>query len=422
MTLKLSLDIAITHLLARKKQSIVAMLGVTFGISMFLVMISFMTGVNKFLNDLALDNSPHIRIYNPIKTDRLTILDEMAATKAPNQKGMNVVYHQRPKNELPNIDKGMKLVRIIEKMPEVLGVSPQVGTQVFYNNGPIQVSGTISGTDIVKENALYNLKSKMEDGNIEGLLFNPEGIIIGSGLAKKINAKTGDRISITTPYGNTLLLKVVGIFSFGIATVDDTKSYASIATVQKILQKDPSYITDIHIKLKDYQKSKVMAAELNRMFGFKTEDWETANAAFFAGDQIRYVMTAVVSITLLVVAGFGIYNIMNMHILNKIKDIAILKAMGFEGKDIIATFLMQSVIIGILGGLLGISIGYFFSYLISQTPFPEAGFLKITTFPVNFDPRFYVAGVFFGFVTTLFAGYFPALKASKIDPVAIIRG
>ena len=421
MSLALSFTIAKTHLLARKKQSIVAMLGVTFGISMFLVMISFMTGVNHFLNDLALDGSPHIRLYNPVKTDRVAILEELQRKQGKTNE-LVVVHHQRPKNELPKIYKGIQIAKIIEKMPNVYGVSPQVTTQVFYNNGPIQISGMICGTDILKENKLYNLTNKMETGSIEGLLFNPEGIILGTGLAKKVNAKIGDRISITTPFGNTLLLKVVGTFSFGIATVDDTRSYASLATVQKILQRDPGYVTDIHLKMKDYTQAKPFAKQLENMFGYKAEDWETANAAFFAGDKIRNVMTAVVSITLLVVAGFGIYNIMNMHIINKMKDIAILKATGFEGRDIVTIFLLQSIIIGVLGGILGISIGYFFCYLISITPFPEGSILKIETFPVNFDPMFYAAGVFFGFLTTLFAGYFPSIKASKIDPVEILRG
>ena len=133
-------------------------------------------------------------------------------------------------------------------------------------------------------------------------------------------------------------------------------------------------------------------------------------------------MTGVVSFTLLLVAGFGIYNIMNMNIINKMKDIAILKATGFEGKDITAIFLFQSLIIGVLGGILGLLVGFVFSYLLSITPFPEATFFRISTFPVNFLPEHYIMGVLFGFLTTLFAGYFPSRKASTIDPVIIIRG
>jgi lipoprotein-releasing system permease protein len=154
----------------------------------------------------------------------------------------------------------------------------------------------------------------------------------------------------------------------------------------------------------------------------RVEDWQAANASILAGEKIRDIMTGVISFTLLLVAGFGIYNIMNMNIINKMKDIAILKATGFQGKDITAIFLFQSLIIGILGGLLGLLVGFIFCYLLSKTPFPEGSFIRIDTYPVNFIPLHYVLGILFGFLTTLFAGFFPALKASKIDPVSILRG
>jgi lipoprotein-releasing system permease protein len=111
-----------------------------------------------------------------------------------------------------------------------------------------------------------------------------------------------------------------------------------------------------------------------------------------------------------------------MNIVNKMKDIAILKATGFQGKDITGIFLLESLIIGVAGGLLGLLMGFTFSFLLSITSFPAGTFFRISTFPVNFKTSHYVLGVVFGFLTTLFAGYFPALKASRIDPVRIIRG
>ena len=133
-------------------------------------------------------------------------------------------------------------------------------------------------------------------------------------------------------------------------------------------------------------------------------------------------MTFVVSLTLLVVAGFGIYNIMNMTVINKIKDIAILKATGFDAHDIIAVFLLQATFIGFSGGLLGLGIGFVLSYLLSISPFDAGDFLSIKTFPVIFDSKFYVMGLLFGVITTVLAGFFPSRKAAQVDPVAILRG
>jgi lipoprotein-releasing system permease protein len=277
--------------------------------------------------------------------------------------------------------------------------------------------------DVEEHDKLFDLSRRMDEGQFKDLLKGNDLIVVGKGLAEKAGVTVGDRVSVTTPEGNNLILKVAGIFSFGITAMDESRSYATISTVQKVLQKDPSYITDINMKLKDINEAKAFKAKLERKIkDVKIEDWETANASILAGEKIRNVLTIVVCVTLLTVAGFGIYNIMNMNIINKMKDIAILKATGFEGNDVTGVFLLQSLMIGIAGGIMGLVIGWFFSYLLSITPFPAATFFRIETFPVNFQWSHYAEGLFFGFLTTLFAGYFPSRRAAKVDPVQIIRG
>jgi lipoprotein-releasing system permease protein len=96
--------------------------------------------------------------------------------------------------------------------------------------------------------------------------------------------------------------------------------------------------------------------------------------------------------------------------------------MGFAGKDVKQIFMIQSLVIGFLGGLLGLVIGYGLSYLISKAPFDGGDFISLDHFPVNFDPRYYVVGIVFGVMTTALAGYMPSRKAAKIDPIEILRG
>ena len=416
MDIRIASQIARTHLLARKRQTLVAMLGVTFGIAMFITMISFMQGVNQFLEDSALDASPHIRLYNEVNTQRPGLIEQL---KPGN---FNVIYHQKPKDEQARVKNGLTIAERIEHEPGVLGTSPQVATQAFYNNGPIQLSGTISGVDIDRENRLYKLTTRLKSGTLNALKTNPDGLIMGAVLARKLNVRLGDKVTITTPKGGTRILRVVGTFGFGVGTVDNTKSYATLSTVQEILQRDPSYITDVHVKMFDPMQAIPFGKKLRATYGYYTEDWATANTAILAGEKIRNMLTFVVSITLLVVAGFGIYNIMNMTVINKIKDIAILKATGFDAKDIIAIFLLQAAFIGFTGGLLGLLIGFGLSSLLSVTPFDAGDFLSIKTFPVIFSGKYYVMGLLFGIITTVLAGFFPSRKAAQVDPVAILRG
>ncbi|MGZ4044495.1 MAG: ABC transporter permease, partial [Bacteroidia bacterium] len=140
------------------------------------------------------------------------------------------------------------------------------------------------------------------------------------------------------------------------------------------------------------------------------------------GSFIRTLISYTVGITLLIVAGFGIYNILNMMIYEKMDSIAILKATGFSGKDVNTVFIFIALCIGIFGGILGLIFGFILSAIIDNIPFNTAALPTIKTFPINYNPKFYVIGSVFAIITTYFAGYFPARKASKIDPVIIIRG
>jgi lipoprotein-releasing system permease protein len=122
------------------------------------------------------------------------------------------------------------------------------------------------------------------------------------------------------------------------------------------------------------------------------------------------------------VAGFGIYNILNMMIYEKMDSIAILKATGFSGQDVKRIFISISLIIGITGGILGLMFGYILSSIISHIPFNTAALPAVETYPVNFNPVYYLIGIVFAIITTYIAGFFPARKASQVDPVEIIRG
>lgn len=419
MSVSVDYRIAQVQLFSRKKQTLVAMLGVMFGIAMFILMISFMTGVNDMIRDMMLSVTPHIHVYNDLHTD---FSSSVAGRFYRREKDhWIVVDHPKPKQINLNLKNAPGILADIEKNREVAIASPLVSTQLLFNYGPVQLSVVTDGVDIRKEEVLFNLKRKMSAGSPEDLLTIGKGILIGYRLARKLHAAIGDIVTAIAPSGAQMRFRIVGIYQFGLAQIDEAKAYITLSSMQELMGRNRDYITDIRIQIKDLNQAATLAAEWEKKYGYKADDWETVNASLEAGERIRNMLTYVVSFTMLLVAGFGIYNIMNMVIMGKIKDIAILKAQGFSNKDIVRIFLTQSMVIGITGGLAGLLLGLLSSYLLSRVPFPQDDFMDIRFYPVTFRPAHYILGLSFGLLTTLVAGWAPAVKASRLDPVAILR-
>src|SRR5690554_4693428 len=418
MNWKVILNIAKTHLITKVKQTSIAALGVTFGIGSYITLVCFMTGLNAMLDDLILNQTPHIHIYNeiePSKNQPLALYDTFESS-------FNVVHSIRPKLSQKKIHNALPIIKYLEENPNVRGALPQIKTSIFYIAGSIEIGGYLTGIKVIDEANLFNLKDYIVEGTPEELDITDNGILLGIGLAKKMSLGIGDRVQISTITGDVFPLKIVGFYQSGIADIDAIQSFANLKTVQRILGEAENYVTDINVKLKDMDLAFPMSKKIEQQFNLTAVDINTANAQFETGTTIRNLITYAVSVTLLIVAGFGIYNILNMLIYEKMNDIAILKATGFSGKDVQYIFMSQAMIIGFVGGILGLLIGYGLASLISTLPFETAALPTVTTYPVNINPLFFIIGFSFAMVSTFLAGYLPSKKAKKIDPVTIIRG
>ncbi len=418
MNAKLIISIAKSLLLARWRQTLVAAVGVMFSITMFITLLGFMNGLNDLLDSLVLNRTPHVRLFNEIKANANQPINLAEAYKAYH----NFIRSIKPSSNTTQISNSALVIKALQKDNRVLGISPKMTAQVFYNVGSTDITGVVNGIDVEAESKLFFFQDYVIQGSYLDLKNIPNSIILGKGAADKMLASIGDVIQITTARGDRFPLKVVGFFQSGMGEVDKVQSYASIKTAQKLLGQTNDYITDIQIKLKDMSTAPTLSKEYGHIFGTDAEDIQTANAQFDTGSSIRSLISYALVITLLIVAGFGIYNILNMMIYEKMDTIAILKATGFSGKDVNRIFISIALSIGLFGGIAGLIIGFLLSSIIDQIPFNTAALPTVTTYPVNYDLKFYIIGISFSLITTYFAGLFPARKASKIDPVDIIRG
>jgi len=417
MKWSLIIELARALMFARAKQTLVAAIGVTFSITMFIALLGFMNGLNTLLDGLVLNRTPHIRFYNQIKPNPnqpIDISPEFGSS-------INVIRSIKPSNSRSSIYNSGPILQTLGKDPRVKGVGAKITAQVFYNVGNIDLTGVVNGIDPGKETELFAFQDYVTVGNPTALI-QTNSIILGKGAADRMLADIGDIIQVTTANGNQAQLKVVGYYQSGLAEFDNANSFASINTVQKIMGEPNSYLTDIQVKLHDFNLAPAFADEYRDIFEIEADDIQTVNAQFETGSSIRSLISYAVGVTLLVVSGFGIYNILNMMIYEKLDTIAILKAIGFNSSDVKRIFITIAISIGVFGGGIGLLFGYLACLGIEQIPFETEALPTVKTFPVDFNSKYYLIGGIFSLVTTYLAGFFPAKKASVVDPVDIIRG
>jgi lipoprotein-releasing system permease protein len=410
MKLNVNSEIAYTHLITRKKQTIIAALGVTVGIGIFIFMISLVVGFNRYSDEALFKAEPHLRIYQDDTLSRPLI-------KQIKPDYTTVIINPKIANLSNTLVNPEKIIADLKKQEGVVTVTPQVSVNLFYNNGISQINGVASGVNIMDANAMFNIQSTMLAGNVRNLLSTSNGILIGVGIAEKLNIQLYDNINITSSIGVVKMMKVEGIFKTSNSNIDLTKSYINLAMSQQLMKKSSSYLTDILVNIKDPNEAPKFSKKLQSSTIYKVEDWQAANEQSMSNKKTRQVMFGSISLAILLVAAFGIYNIINMTIKEKLNDIAILKATGFSGKDVINIFLKESLIMGIIGTSFGLLMA--------------AGLIKFVSgiyiggdreyFPIGYESPIFFIGAILGVLITLGAGYIPAIGAAKIDPIEIFR-
>lgn len=403
-------EIAFTHIFTRKKQTLVAALGVTLGVGVYLFMNSLSSGFSKFSRDEIFKNSAHIKIYKD---------DELSQPLFKPSENNNVVVIVNPQitTRSKKIINPEELLKQVKQQPYVINAVAQVSFDAFYNRGKAQIRGNGNGVNIVEYDAMFKTGKYMVGGSLASLQGNLNGIIIGSGIAEKLSLGIGDNITVTSSYNVVKVMKIVGIYTSGSSMTDNAKSYVNISTAQQFIKEGPSYVSNIYVNIPNADKSDGYAEKLQQLTPYMVEDWKTTNADLLAGDKTRSALMGAISFSILIVAAFGIYNILSSTIAQKINDIAILKATGFAGKDVIRIFLLEAVIMGLIGTLMGLVIGSILIGIMSKIYMGG----PVGYFPIQFESGLFARSFVLGLVITFCAGYFPARKAAKVDPVEIFR-
>jgi lipoprotein-releasing system permease protein len=261
----------------------------------------------------------------------------------------------------------------------------------------------------------------MTAGNFMDLDKGGFEIVVGSGLAEKLGIRQGDTVNVNDARGQAHPAKVAGLFQTGVNDVDDSTAYGPLHFVQQVAQA-PGEVSQIVVRLKDPDQARRMAAQWSLMSPEKVQSWDEANASFTNVFKIQDMVRFILIFVILVVASFGIYNILNNMVTQKRGEIAILRSMGYEEGDITQLFLLQGVALGALGGLLGLIWGTLFCLYLQTIPITgSAAIIKVNHVLVAWRVPNYLFGFGMAFLSGVLSGYFPARSASRMHPIDILR-
>lgn len=411
--------IALRQLWARKRQTILTLMGVMLGAAAYIAISGILLGFREYLLDQMVNNDAHVRISAKARLVEDTSFDHVFSR--PNEKLFWIVPPSGRKDS-QKIDNVQEWVSRLREDSNVEAYAPQLNVTVLYRKGKVTQNGRVMGIIPSMQTRVSMLEKYVLKGTLRELAENGQKIMLGEGLRENLGLRYGDSITVINSRGDRYQLKVSGSFSIGNRQIDESLAYVSINTAQSIAG-SPGQISDIAVRLRDVKKSYAKAQEWANDESAKVQSWEQINASildvFQVQDMTRYMMSAII----LIVAGFGIYNILSIVINQKKREIAIMRSIGYESTDILTIFMTQGMLLGFAGGVLGVLLGYLICWRLSFVTFSSPMIkAKTTTMMVSFNYIIYVYGFLMALISTTVASFLPALKAGKMSPIDIIRG
>jgi len=410
--------LAIRYLLERKRQTILTLLGVFFGTMAFVSVSGYFAGFQGYLVQQLVNNAAQVHIEP--RQDYLT--DHDLDTAFFGSRTSHVFWGPPPAGVKGYLDiqSPQMWYQRLAADPRVEAYSPTLTAAALFTLGRISVAANLIGCNPKQQSKVTTVADYMIAGKFNDISVGGNRILLGDELMKRLGAGMQQTVLVSVGTSSAVPFKVVGRFYTGSRGLD-LQAYGALPDVQKV-NLTPNQVNEIAVRLKDYKEADTLARTWSRLAPERVESWADLNLNIQSVFAIQNALRFSMIMTVLIVAGFGIYNILNMTVNQKRQDIAILRALGYDTFDIIILFFSQGLIVGICGTTLGLICGYLFCRYLQTIPFMQAtpsnpqGHLHIAlTFAI------YVQAAALALLSTSIASILPARAAGKLTPIEIIR-
>ena len=408
-----SFKIAIRFLLAHKRSLGLSALGVVFGVGSFIAALAQTQGFEAFYINTVLGSEGSIVITDRFQEERTHILDAK-----PDESVM--VASQQSRKFYSGIDDAYRIIRVLSNYPDVVACSPIVEGRAFLRAGFSTEAVSLQGIDLDLHLRTTDLAKQVTQGSMDDFRNNPNGVCVGASLAERMKLVAGQDVYISAA-SETRRFRIDVVYETGVWDFDIKNVFVHMRTAQSLLHK-PYFTSFMLVKLTDPSRAPERAAEFEDLLSHSSASWQqrqAGNLAIF--DALRISAGIVVSMIILL-SGFGIFNVLSLSVMQKTKEIAILRSMGYERKDIAAIFLWQGACVAVTGIVFGFGLGALLTYIISIIPVNFRGILRTDHFLVSWSPTHYVLAAILAAVAVFIASYVPARRASRLEPIETLRG
>lgn len=384
--MKLPFRIALRFLKSSKGQTLLIALGIAIGVSVQIFIGSLIQGLQKSLVDTTIGNQPQITL------------------KADNEDKLISEYEDI-------------LGSIEDNEAEVINLSIAADGPALISIDDDTYSILVRGFDIEEADSLYNIKESIVEGEIPE---NDYEVLIGIDLQTEAGIEIGDELDVLSNQGENQTFTVTGIFNLGVSSLNSSWTITTLETAQDMFGMEER-VTSINMQVTDVFAADAIAASIEERIGNEelvVENWKAQNEDLLSGLNGQSVSSLMIQVFVMISVLLGIASILAITVVQKSKQIGILKAMGIRDKTSSLIFLFQGLLLGVAGAILGVILGLTLAFVFTKFALNPDGTPVV---PLFIDPIFIGVSALIAVIASVIAALIPARKSSKLDPIEVIR-
>jgi lipoprotein-releasing system permease protein len=387
-------------------QTIFILAGVSMGVAVIVFMSALLTGIQANFLNRVLSAQAHLVLLPP---------DEVARPLRAMDGVIQDAVVQRPSQRIRSIDQWQTVLRQMQAMPEVAVATPVAAGGALAVRGEASRSITLTG---VEPEGYFRIV-KLPDSIVAGQpRLTSEDIVIGTDLAVELGVGVGDKLRVATATGHDATLTVTGLFDLGNRGVNERSTFVALRTAQSLLGLTGG-VTSLQVTLHDPYAAEILARSAHGMTGIRADSWIRTNLQFFTAVNAQQTSNTVIRLSVGLSVALGIASVLVVSVVQRSREIGILRAMGARRGQILRVFLIQGGVLGLLGSMIGSAAGVC-ALVAWHASVRQADGSPL--FPLMIQPQLFAIAAVVAALTGVLAAMAPALRAARLDPVVAIRG